>query len=167
MSALDAWNQLPESQALAPVLSCCGSQAFARALAQQRPFPDVDALAVTADRIWWSLSKSDWLEAFACHPRIGEQRAHKSSQFSAWSTQEQSQVRVAQSTVLDAIAQKNREYEQRHGFIYIVCASGRSADELLAILDRRLANSTEVEIKEAAEQQRQITQLRLRKWLNP
>jgi OHCU decarboxylase len=167
VSALDTWNRMPESEALAPVLACCGSQAFARALAQARPFADIDALAAAADRIWWSLGEGDWLEAFACHPRIGESRAHASGQFSAWSTQEQSQVRAAQDTLLDAIARKNREYEQRHGFIYIVCASGRPAEELLAILDRRLANPTDMEIKEAAEQQRQITQLRLRKWLAP
>jgi 2-oxo-4-hydroxy-4-carboxy-5-ureidoimidazoline decarboxylase len=166
MSILDAWNQLPEREAIAPILACCGSSSLAAALVRTRPFAGPDPLFAAADHLWWSLPESDWLEAFACHPRIGESRAHNSSQFSAWSTQEQSQVRSAEAATLDAIAQKNYEYEQRHGFIYIVCAIGKSADELLTILDRRLANSTEVEMKEAAEQQRQITQLRLRKWLN-
>ena len=136
--------------ALTPILACCGSCAFAAAIVNARPFAESDALFAAADSIWWSLAESDWLEAFACHPRIGESSTRASSRFSIWSSQEQSQVRSAKAATLDAIAQKNREYEQRHGFIYIICASGKSADELLAILDRRLANSTEVEIKEAA-----------------
>ncbi len=165
MTALAEWNQLPESDALAPVLACCGSQAFARAVARARPYPDRDSLLANADEIWWSLSARDWLEAFGCHPRIGESAANAPHQFSAWSTEEQSQARIAAGPVLDLIASKNREYEARHGFLYIVCANGRSADELLAILDRRLHNSTEVELREAAEQQRQITHLRIGKWL--
>ena len=72
MSALDAWNQLPEQEALAPILACCGSRAFAAAIVNARPFADSEVLFSGADRIWWSLAESDWLEAFACHPRIGE-----------------------------------------------------------------------------------------------
>jgi len=167
MSALAEWNQLPETDAIAPVLACCGSQAFAREVVRNRPYADQDSLLTKADAIWWGLQKSDWLEAFACHPRIGESATHGSHQFSAWSTEEQSGARTAAEPVLDSIATKNREYEARHGFIYIVCASGRSADDLLAILDRRLHNTTEAELREAAEQQRQITHLRIRKWLTP
>jgi OHCU decarboxylase len=166
MSILDAWNKLPEQEALRPILACCGSRAFAAAVVGARPFADSDALSTATDRIWWSLAESDWLEAFACHPKIGESSAPASSQFSAWSHQEQAQVRSAEAATLETMAQKNHAYQQRHGFIYIVCASGKTGDELLAILDRRLANPTSVELKEAAEQQRQITQLRLRKWLN-
>jgi 2-oxo-4-hydroxy-4-carboxy-5-ureidoimidazoline decarboxylase len=165
MTALADWNQLPHPAALPPVLACCGSRAFADAVVRARPFPDVDTLLTKADTIWWSLGKSDWLEAFACHPRIGESAANASHQFSAWSAEEQSKARTAASSVLGSISEKNREYEARHGFIYIACASGKSADELLAILDRRIGNSTEHEIKEAAEQQRQITHIRIRKWL--
>jgi OHCU decarboxylase len=165
MSALDEWNQLPEPDALATVLACCGSNAFARAVVRGRPYPDSESLLARSDEIWWSLGERDWLEAFARHPRIGESTAHASPQFSAWSTEEQSRARAADEPVVDSLARKNREYEARHGFIYIVCASGRSAEELLAILDRRLRNSTEVELREAAEQQRQITHLRIGKWL--
>jgi 2-oxo-4-hydroxy-4-carboxy-5-ureidoimidazoline decarboxylase len=165
MTALARWNQLPESDALTPVLACCGSHAFAGGVVRNRPYSNLDPLLTKADEIWWSLAESDWLEAFACHPRIGESAANASHQFSAWSTEEQSRARTAAESILDSIARKNREYEARHGFIYIVCASGRSADELLAILDRRLHNTTEVELREAAEQQRQITHLRIRKWL--
>ncbi len=165
MNALAEWNQLSESDALTPVLACCGSQAFASGVVRSRPYASLDPLLAKADDIWWSLQSSDWLEAFACHPRIGESAANASHQFSAWSSEEQSRARKASESVLDSIARKNREYEARHGFIYIVCASGRSAEELLAILDRRLHNTTEVELREAAEQQRQITHLRIRKWL--
>ncbi len=167
MSTLADWNQLPEAEALAPVLSCCGSNAFATAVTHERPYSDMNSLLAKADDIWWSLAEGDWLEAFACHPCIGESAANASHQFSAWSTEEQSKARSAAESVLDAISRKNRKYEARHGFIFIVCASGRSAEELLAILDRRLNNTTEVELQEAAEQQRQITHLRIRKWLAP
>jgi 2-oxo-4-hydroxy-4-carboxy-5-ureidoimidazoline decarboxylase len=167
MTTLANWNQLPEAHALAPVLACCGSSAFAAAVVHGRPYADVDSLLARADDAWWLLPENDWLEAFACHPRIGESPANASYQFSAWSAEEQSKARTAAESTLDSIARKNREYEARHGFIYIVCASGRSAEELLAILDRRLANTTEAEIQEAAEQQRQITHLRMRKWLAP
>jgi OHCU decarboxylase len=125
----------------------------------------LDELLQKADAIWWSLGEEDWLEAFACHPRIGESRPAASRQFAAWSTEEQSQARASASPALASIAEKNREYEAKHGFIYIVCASGRSAGELLGILESRIGNSTDAELKEAAEQQRQITHLRLRKWL--
>jgi 2-oxo-4-hydroxy-4-carboxy-5-ureidoimidazoline decarboxylase len=167
MSKLAEWNHLPEADAITPLLACCGSSAFATAIMRARPYPDLNSLLAKGDEAWWSLQQSDWLEAFACHPRIGEAPANGSHQFSAWSTEEQSKARTAAESVLDSIAQKNREYEARHGFIYIVCASGKSAEELLAILDRRLQNITEVEIREAAEQQRQITHLRIRKWLTP
>jgi 2-oxo-4-hydroxy-4-carboxy-5-ureidoimidazoline decarboxylase len=165
MSSLAEWNQLSESDALAPLFACCGSQAFASGVVRNRPYSNLDPLLAKADEIWWSLGEQDWLQAFACHPRIGESTANASHQFSVWSTEEQSRARSAAESVLDSIASKNREYEARHGFIYIVCASGRSADELLAILERRLHNTTEAELREAAEQQRQITHLRIRKWL--
>jgi 2-oxo-4-hydroxy-4-carboxy-5-ureidoimidazoline decarboxylase len=165
MTLLDNWNALAAEEAIEPILACCGSHAFASALISARPFASLDDLLRTADSIWWSLRKEDWLEAFACHPRIGESRPAASYQFAAWSKEEQSKASTAPTSVVASIADKNNEYEARHGFIYIVCASGKSADELLAILDRRIDNPTAVEIEEAAEQQRQITHLRLRKWL--
>lgn len=165
MTALDDWNRLPAPDALAPVLAWCGSRAFADAVVRQRPFADMDALLATADSIWWSLREGDWLEAFACHPRIGESAASSPRPFSAWSAEEQSTAHSGANSVLDSISERNREYEARHGFIYIVCATGKSAGELLAILDSRIGNPTEHEIKEAAEQQRQITRIRIGKWL--
>jgi 2-oxo-4-hydroxy-4-carboxy-5-ureidoimidazoline decarboxylase len=110
---------------------------------------------------------TDWDEAFSSHPRIGEKKAPESaSRMSArWSGQEQSGVRGSGGDILERLTRGNASYEERFGRIYIVCASGKSAEEMLTILERRLRNDEGSELREAAEQQRQITQLRLRKWL--
>ena len=112
------------------------------------------------------MEEADWMEAFACHPRIGEQKvAHASRKSAAWSRQEQSSAETAAERVLAELAEGNARYEQRFGFTYIVCATGKSADEMLEILNRRLGSDRITELREAAEQQRQITQIRLGKWL--
>jgi len=112
------------------------------------------------------MQEADWMEAFRAHPRIGERKAAEASQQSkAWSSQEQAQVQEAQTAILDALADDNRRYEERFGMTYIVCATGKSAEEMLAILTQRLDNDRNKELREAAEQQRQIMQIRLRKWL--
>ncbi len=167
MNPLAAWNESPPLEARYPVLACCGSSRFARELADARPFADVNSLEAKADAIWWSLAEQDWLEAFACHPRIGESAKHGSQQFAAWSAEEQSKAQSGGDAALSSIAARNREYEDRHGFLYIVCASGRSAGDLLALLEQRIGNTREAELREAAEQQRQITHIRFRKWLTP
>ena len=131
-----------------------------------RPIPNIAALSEAADRIWATMEESDWMEAFACHPRIGERKASSASEESAaWSKQEQAGTTTAAQTTLRELAEGNALYEQRFGFTYIVCATGKSADEMLAILKRRLANDRVAELREAAEQQRQIMQIRLGKWL--
>ena len=131
-----------------------------------RPIPTIAALSEAADRVWAAMGGSDWLEAFACHPRIGERKALSvSEQASSWSQQEQSGTGNAAQITMRKLAEGNALYEQRFGFTYIVCATGKSADEMLAILQRRLANTRVAELKEAAEQQRQIMQIRLGKWL--
>jgi OHCU decarboxylase len=113
------------------------------------------------------MQEADWLEAFACHPRIGERKvsAHAGAQSAAWSRAEQAQTSVASENLLAEIAAGNQTYEERFGFTYIVCATGKSAEEMLAILKRRLASTRDAELREAAEQQRQIIQIRLGKWL--
>jgi OHCU decarboxylase len=124
-------------------------------------------LREAADRIWSAMEEADWRKAFACHPRIGERTtAHASAQSHAWSQEEQSSANSAAMRVLAKLAVGNALYEQRFGFTYIVCATGKSADEMLSILNRRLANDPATELREAAEQQRQIMQIRLRKWLH-
>jgi OHCU decarboxylase len=134
-----------------------------------RPFDGIDDLLAKADSVWWSLSEEDWLEAFRAHPKIGEQKAAavQSEQARSWSAQEQSGTIGAEAATIEALAEGNREYEQRFGFIYIICATGKSPEEMLTILKQRLQNDSEAELHIAAEEQRKITRLRLEKLLNP
>jgi OHCU decarboxylase len=163
---LAAWNEAPEISALDAMLVCCSARRWAQSMVALRPFQTVETLSLTADEVWSTMEEADWLEAFAGHPRIGERKpASQPGRSAAWSEQEQSGASVAPNNVLTQLAAGNATYEQRFGFTYIVCATGKSADEMLGILERRLANDRAAELREAAEQQRQITQIRLRKWL--
>jgi 2-oxo-4-hydroxy-4-carboxy-5-ureidoimidazoline decarboxylase len=169
-ATLAAWNEAAASSAIEAMLACCGSKRWAAAMVALRPIASVEALSQAADRVWSTMEEPDWLEAFACHPRIGDSRpavavAHASAQSSAWSRQEQSSASVANDLVLTELEEDNQLYEQRFGFTYIVCATGKGAVEILTILKRRLASNREAELREAAEQQRQIMQIRLGKWL--
>ncbi len=164
--ALAAWNEAGEAFALDAMLACCAASRWAESMVALRPFETVETLSLTADEVWSTMEEADWMEAFSSHPRIGERKtAPRPTQSAAWSTQEQSGAASATSDVLAQLAEGNATYEQRFGFTYIVCATGKSADEMLGILERRLANDRAAELREAAEQQRQITQIRLRKWL--
>lgn len=131
-----------------------------------RPFASADELAAKADSIWWSLREEDCLEAFRAHPQIGESAAAQSEQARSWSAQEQSGVQDAATETKTALATGNQEYEERFGFIFIVCATGKTSDEMLAILHARLQNDPVSELRVAAEEQRKITRLRLEKLLN-
>ncbi|HEY1985762.1 MAG TPA: 2-oxo-4-hydroxy-4-carboxy-5-ureidoimidazoline decarboxylase [Terracidiphilus sp.] len=165
-STLSAWNEAEEATALETMLACCGAHRWAESMVELRPFSGVEILSLTADEVWSTMDETDWLQAFACHPRIGERKAVQASrQSSAWSRQEQSSSAAANNFVLTELAAGNALYEQRFGFTYIVCATGKSAEELLSILHRRLGNDRETELQAAAEQQRQIMQLRIGKWL--
>lgn len=164
---LAAWNERGAEGAALEVLACCGSRAWASDVARRRPYAEEGQLFAAADEVWRALSVADWLEAFRRHPRIGEKigAARTPAAFDAWSRQEQAQTQSAAEATMGAIAEGNRQYEQKFGFTYIVCATGKSAEEMLAILRRRLLSDRDAELWEAAEQQRQITQIRLRKWL--
>ncbi len=166
-AALTRWNRLPPDEALRVILPCCGSKAWAQGMVSRRPFANQDALLDASDETWRNLMRSDWMEAFQSHPRIGDsQPSHSASTQSVeWSAQEQHNVAAAEAAVKTALADANREYEQRFNRTFIVCATGKSAPEILEILRRRLQNDAESELHVAAEQQRQITQIRLRKWL--
>lgn len=166
-STLASWNVMNADMALAAMIACCGARRWAEAMVTLRPIANVMELCAAADRIWDTMGESDWREAFACHPRIGERRAENASaQSRAWSQEEQSTANTAAMQVLAKLAVGNAFYEQRFGFTYIVCATGKSAEEMLSILNRRLANDLATELREAAGQQRQIMQIRLRKWLH-
>jgi 2-oxo-4-hydroxy-4-carboxy-5-ureidoimidazoline decarboxylase len=160
------WNETDEKTALAAMLACCGSRRWAEAMVAIRPFTSVATLSLTADEVWSTMEETDWLEAFASHPRIGSRKAsHSTSQSTTWSQQEQSSTAGATNQVLAELADGNDLYAQRFGFTYIVCATGKSAEEMLTTLKRRLASDRETELREAVEQQRQIMQIRLGKWL--
>jgi OHCU decarboxylase len=162
-------NELPANDAEAEFLKCCGAQRWAAAMTAARPFANVDELLTKADSACSSLSSEDWLEAFRAHPKIGEKKtaATQSEDARKWSAQEQSGIRSAAATTMAALAAGNRDYEQRFGFIFIVCATGKGSEEMLAILQERLQNDAETEIAVAAEEQRKITRIRLEKLLQP
>jgi 2-oxo-4-hydroxy-4-carboxy-5-ureidoimidazoline decarboxylase len=164
---LARWNRLPHEEAARDILPCCGSKAWAASMALKRPVEEEAALLAASDEIWRALGEADWLEAFRSHPRIGETTAEKSSaaQSSAWSAQEQQKAATADEAVKMALKWGNREYEQKFGRIFIVCATGKSAGEILEILRRRLHNDEATELRQAAEEQRQIMHIRLKKWI--
>jgi OHCU decarboxylase len=156
-------NALATDTAARDLLRCCGSTAWASRMADARPFESADALFVTADCVWRALEEPDWREAFAAHPQIGASGASSAS--GAWPSAEQAGVVGASSSLIDRLAAKNREYEARFGYIFIVCATGKTAEEMLALLEQRLTNDSAVEIRIAADEQRRITRLRLQKLL--
>lgn len=165
---LDRWNELPIDTAAREIMACCGSSAWAQAVTKRRPFADENSLIRASDEIWSELNTPDWMEAFSKHPRIGERKAPQlaSAQSATWSAQEQQKVASAGDAVQLALAEANREYERRFNNVFIVCATGKSAPEILQILRRRLRNDDAAELREAAEEQRKITNLRLQKWLS-
>lgn len=162
------WNAVAADEAVKEILPCCGSKAWARGMAARRPLPDVTTLLAASDETWSNLTAADWMEAFRSHPRIGESRVVESAsaQSATWCAQEQRKVAAAGEGVKIALAEANQEYEQRFRHIFIVCATGKSAPDILEILRRRLRNDEPTELREAAEQQRQITRIRLTKWLS-
>jgi 2-oxo-4-hydroxy-4-carboxy-5-ureidoimidazoline decarboxylase len=165
--ALERWNRLSFEEAEKEILPCCGSRAWAHGIAGCRPIADEAALLVASDETWRGLSEADWTEAFRSHPRIGDSSAASDSETrpAKWSAQEQRGVAVADDAVKTALAEANREYERRFHRIFIVCATGKTAPEILQIVQRRMQNDDRAELHEAAEQQRQITHIRLKRWL--
>jgi 2-oxo-4-hydroxy-4-carboxy-5-ureidoimidazoline decarboxylase len=162
---LTEWNGLGLDDAAEVILPCNGSAVWATLVAYNRPFDSPEALLAAANHFWRSLPAEDWQEAFDSHPRLGEQKATAATEKSlTWSAHEQSAANP-DDVARQALAEGNREYEAKFGRIFLLCATGRSAEEMLTILRRRMQNDAETELRESAEQQRLITQLRLRKWL--
>jgi OHCU decarboxylase len=179
---LSELNALDGEAAARLLLACCGSVRWARALTAARPFATRDRVFDAADECWRALGPADYLEAFAAHPRIGQtggtrqagqvgplgqvEEVAKERQAETWSADEQAGTRDAAQDVLRRLAAANRAYETRFGYIFIICATGKSADEMLAALDERLHNPPDQELTIAAEQQRCITRLRLAKLID-
>ena len=160
-------NALDEAAARERLLLCCGSQAWAQGVAARRPFASREALLSAADDQWGRASRADILEAFAHHPRIGGKDAlrEKFAATRAWAQGEQGKVAAASEETLEALSRGNEDYERRFGHIFIVCASGKSAEEMLALLRARLPHEPAEELAVAAAEQAKITRLRLEKLL--
>lgn len=163
-----ALNDLPADEAADALLQCCGSERWAREMCATRPFANAKALLDAADRTWWSLPREDWLAAFRAHPKIGETRAAATvgARSAGWSGEEQAGVSAAGDTAC-ILRELNAEYERRFGHIFIICATARSAADIVANLRQRLSHDPDSELRIAAEEQRRITHLRLHKLLRP
>ncbi|WP_263383352.1 2-oxo-4-hydroxy-4-carboxy-5-ureidoimidazoline decarboxylase [Granulicella arctica] len=164
---LERWNLLDVATAAREVLPCCGSSLWAEELASRRPIATDAVLFAASDKVWKALPEAAWQEAFDSHPRIGQRQVEKQATAESlrWSEQEQQAAMSPDEAAVVALAEGNARYEAKFGRIFIVCASGRSAADILGILEGRMGNDPMTELYEAAEHQRQITQLRLRRWL--
>lgn len=160
-------NSLTADEAARELLQCCGSKRWAREIANARPYATIETLLAKAHDTWWSLDPSDWLEAFRSHPKIGEKKAADkvSAQSQQWSGQEQSGVANASQDTVASLAALNEEYEQKFGYIFIICATGKTSAEMLSALRERLQHDPESELPIAAAEQGKITELRLKKLL--
>ena len=157
---LDQLNALPPDAAKDELLRCCGSERWVAAMTDRRPFRGPNELYREAEEVWWSLEPADWLEAFAHHPRIGERAA-------GWARDEQAGVGAASRSTMNALAALNVDYERKFGHVFLICATGKSADEMLGDARRRLANDAAPELRLASAEQAKITRLLLQKLLTP
>lgn len=162
---IDALNALNTDEAKAAFETCCTSAKWIEAMANHRPYETVDQVQVAAQQHWQTCEEADWLQAFEGHPKIGDVSSlrAKYANTKGLASNEQSGVNEASDDVLHALADGNAQYEQQNGFIFIVFATGKSAAEMLEILNGRLQNDRDTELVNAAEQQAKITALRINK----
>ena len=167
MNKIDWLNGLPFEEARAEFLRCCGSMRWADAMARARPFKDVPAVYAEAGWLWSQTGPDDWKEAISHHPRIGDvsKLRERFKATGAWSEQEQKGMEGAAEDVIQALADGNHEYEVRFGFTFLICATGKTAREMLEHLRERINNPPALELRIAAGEQAQITRLRLEKLL--
>jgi 2-oxo-4-hydroxy-4-carboxy-5-ureidoimidazoline decarboxylase len=166
VSAAAKLDAAGDDDALALLRRCCGAERWARAMAARRPFGDDAALLAAADEVWAAMDRADVLEAFTHHPRIGADMDALRAKFRAtadWSAAEQAGAAGASDEVLRALGDGNLRYEAKFGHIFIVCATGKTAAEMLALLEARMPNDPEVELRVAAGEQAKITKIRLEK----
>ena len=158
-------DTMPDAEAAFKLAACCGSSAWVSGMLARRPFGLREQLFLASEEAARVLRESDWLDAFAHHPRIGQRNSNAAvSTFAeSWSTGEQSASATASTAVRAALADANAEYEKRFGFVFIICASGRSAPDILVALRARMGNERGAEIDVAAREQEQITRRRLEK----
>ncbi len=157
-------DSLDEAGARQALERCCGAQRWVGGMLARRPFANSANLHQAADEVWSELGSEDWLEAFSHHPRIGDrQMAGAAQETRRWSSGEQAGASRASAQVQQALERGNQRYEERFGHVFLICASGRSGEEMLAELKRRLTNEPTQELREAAAEQAKITHLRLDK----
>jgi len=166
-AGVDWLNSVDDETVRAEFARCCGPSRWISNMIEHRPFSNAASLFAVADEIWRDLSIDDWKEAFSHHPKIGDINALRDRFTSTrtWAEGEQAEANTASEQTLLALADGNAAYEQKFGFIFIVCATGKTADEILSLLKQRLRNDPTDEIHVAAEEQRKITRLRLEKLL--
>lgn len=161
-------NHLDRPALAEQLRKCCGAARWVEQMLDVFPVPDQATLFAQADHIWLHLTADDYREAFTHHPKIGDLNAlkEKFASTSTWAAGEQGRVAQASDATLQALAQGNDDYEQKFGYIFIVCATGKSADEMLHLLQQRLPNDSDQELRVAADEQRKITRIRLEKLLS-
>ena len=156
---LNELNAASAEQVSGALMACCGSSKWVTEMVSRRPFPDAKLLHENSETVWWRLGEQNWLEAFSKHPKIGEKSAAQ------WSKQEQSGMAQASHETRESMLRLNEAYERRFGWIFIVCATGKTADELHGLLQQRIAHQPEEELRIAAAEQAKIMHLRLDKLL--
>jgi OHCU decarboxylase len=159
---LARFNALFDESALHALYDCFADRGWAARVAAGRPYLDLAALFASADAAWLDVSPAGWLDAFKAHPRIGERGGHSPQS----SEREQSRVNQASQQTLTALAEENRRYEARFGHVFLIAASGSTAEEVLAALRRRIDNDPATELEVAAGEHRKITRLRLERLLS-
>jgi len=164
---IDELNQLSAAEAEVNFLRCCGSKAWAEKMSGLRPYAHLANVHDAAITVWNSLPRVDWMEAFTAHPRIGDVSSlrKKFANTKAWASGEQSGMDAAAEEIILGLAEGNRRYEEKFGFIFIVCATGKTAEEMYKLLMARYPNDEQTEIQLAGAEQLKITHLRIDKWL--
>jgi allantoicase len=169
LRGIERFNQIPRPQARRALLDCCGSKKWAAEMLRQMPFASAEQLLDAAGKTWAKLGPKDWLAAFRHHPPISGKaaKAKQSSKSRNWSEGEQAAAQTGSAETLSALAAANRAYEAAFGNVFLICAAGKTSEEILQDLQQRLSNDAETELCVAAEEQRKITRLRLEKLLAP
>ena len=162
-------NQLAPAALQAELGHCCGARAWIAQMSARFPFSSLAQVLAAAETVWFGCREQDWREAFEHHPRIGDLNSLQEQYAGTrtWAAGEQAGVHHASTEVLAQLARGNQEYEARFGYLFLVCATGKSAEEMLALLQARLPNAPEAEIKIAMAEQNKITKIRLTKLLSP
>lgn len=164
---LHEFNTLSKDELKEALIKCCASTTWVNKMLPHVPAEDMVELLEDAEIEWWNCTEDDWKEAFAAHPKIGdhESLAKKYAGTASWAADEQKNVETASEETIKALIEANKKYQEKFGYIFIVCATGKSAEEMLGILHTRLNNNPEDEIKIAADEQNLITKLRIEKLL--